>query len=325
MMLRLLSAVSLALVASAQPYTISTFAGGAMPGNMPGTSASVSNELSVTVDKAGNVYFSAVSLHSILRLDATTGVLTVVAGNGTPGFSGDNGPATLAQLDYPYGVAVDSAGNLYIADCRNNRIRKVSNGVITTFAGSATFGFGGDNGPATSARIFGPQAVAVDAAGNLYIADSINNRIRKVTNGVITTVAGNGTAGYTGDNGPATSAKMYQPAGLAVDSAGNLYFADSGNDVVRRVSNGTITTLAGSGTAGDSGDNGPATNAQLNYPYGVAVDSAGNLYIAEILNKRVRKVTKGVITTFAGTGTAGFSGDGGPPTSAQLYQPYDVA
>jgi len=138
---------------------------------------------------------------------------------------------------------------------------------------------------------------------------------------VITTVAGNGTAGYTGDNGPATSAKMYQPAGLAVDSAGNLYFADSGNDVVRRVSNGTITTVAGSGTAGDSGDNGPATNAQLNYPYGVAVDSAGNLYIAEILNKRVRKVTKGVITTFAGTGTAGFSGDGGPPTSAQLYQP----
>ncbi len=326
---RLLAAVSLALVtswaASGQGYTVSTFAGGAMPGNLPGTSASVASTLSITVDKAGNVYFSAVAIHSVLRLDATTGVLTVVAGNGTPGFSGDNGPATLAQLDYPYGVAVDSAGNLYIADFLNNRIRKVTNGVITTFAGSGMIGFGGDNGPATSARIWHPEAVAVDAAGNLYITDVLNERIRKVSNGVITTLAGNGTAGYGGDNGPATSAQLNQPIGITVDSAGNVYFAERGNEVVRKVANGVITTVAGNGTAGYSGDGGPATSAQLNYPYGVTVDSAGNLYVAEVSNRRIRRVSGGTISTVAGTGTAGFSGDGGPATSAQLGQPYDVA
>ena len=265
------------------------------------------------------------AIHSVLRLDATTGVLTVVAGNGTPGFSGDNGPATLAQLDYPYGVAVDSAGNLYIADFLNNRIRKVTNGVITTFAGSGMIGFGGDNGPATSARIWHPEAVAVDAAGNLYITNVLNERIRKVSNGVITTLAGNGTAGYGGDNGPATSAQLNQPIGITVDSAGNVYFAERGNEVVRKVANGVITTVAGNGTAGYSGDGGPATSAQLNYPYGVTVDSAGNLYVAEVSNRRIRRVSGGTISTVAGTGTAGFSGDGGPATSAQLGQPYDVA
>jgi len=325
MPLRLLSALLLTFAASAQPYTVSTFAGGAMPENTPGMSASVASILSITVDKAGDVYFSAVNMHSVLRLDATTGVLTVVAGNGTPGFSGDNGPATLAQLDYPYGVAVDAAGNLYIADFRNNRIRKVTNGVITTVAGTGTYGNIGDNGPATSAWLSEPRAVAVDAPGNLYITDSGNSRIRKVSNGVITTVAGNGTFGYSGDGGPATSAQLYQPIGITVDSAGNVYFADTGNEVVRKVANGVITTVAGTGTGGFSGDGGPATSSPLAYPYGVTVDSARNLYIAEVSGRRVRKVSNGVITTVAGTGTAGFSGDGGPATSAQLGQPYDVA
>ena len=252
-------------------------------------------------------------------------MITTVAGNGASGYSGDNGPATSAQLADPGGVAVDSAGNLYIVDTDNARIREVSNGVITTVAGSGTAGFSGDNGPATSAQLNGPGAVAVDAAGDLYIAEYSGQRIRKVSKGVITTVAGNRTQGFSGDDGPATSAQLNTPSGVAVDPAGNLYIADYGDNRIRKVSNGVITTVAGNGTSGNIGDNGPATGAQLNYPTGVAVDSAGDLYIAEYSGQRIRKVSKGVITTVAGSGTAGFSGDNGPATSAQLYYPSGVA
>jgi sugar lactone lactonase YvrE len=157
----------------------------------------------------------------------------------------------------------------------------------------------------------------VDAAGSLYIADTYNQLVRKVSNGVITTVAGTGTHGpSSGDNSPATSASLYSPSAVAVDAAGNLYIADTGNSRIRKVSNGIITTVAGNGGYGFSGDNGPATSAQLYDPYGVAVDSAGNLYIADTLNGRIRKVSNGVITTIAGNGTYGYSGDGGPATSA---------
>ncbi len=322
--MRLLFAASAMLFASwtvpAQTYTISTFAGGGLPVNIPGPSASLYGPRSVAVDKAGNVFF--VDGNTVLRMDATTGILTLVAGNGTPGFSGDNGPATSAQLD-PSGVAVDSAGNLYVADSGNNRVRKVSNGVITTVAGNGAPGFGGDNGPATTARLAGPSGVAVDSADNLYIADDFNARVRKVSNGVITTVAGNGTYGFGGDNGPAISAQLHDPVGVAVDSAGNLYIADFDNHRVRKVSNGVITTVAGGGSS--LGDNGPATSARLNFPYGVAVDSVGNLYIADSENWRARKVSNGVITTVAGNGTQGFSGDNGPATSAQLFIPSGVA
>jgi uncharacterized protein (TIGR03437 family) len=257
-------------------------------------------------------------------LDAKTGVLTLVAGNGTPGYSGDNGPATSAQLNHPLGVAVDAAGNLYIVDNYNNRVRKVSNGVMTTVAGNGTCGNGGDNGPVTSAQLCGPNGVAVDSAGNLYIADTGNNRIRKVSNGVITTVAGNGVYGYGGDNGPATSAQVVT-TGVAVDSTGNLYIVDSYNSRIRKVSNGVITTVAGTGVYGYSGDNGPATSAQLGEPFGVAVDAAGNLYIADTLSARVRKVSNGVITTVAGNGTCGNGGDNGPAASAQVCEPNGVA
>jgi len=221
-------------------------------------------------------------------------VITTMAGNGVAGFSGDNGPATSAQLNsaaQSLSVAVDSAGNLYIADSLNNRIRKVSNGVITTVAGSGTLGFNGDNGPATSAQLSNPLSVAVDSGGNLYIADSGNRRVRKVSNGVITTVAGSGTLGFNGDNGPALSASFGDIRGIAVDSAGNLYIADSGYSSIRKVSNGVITTSAGNGTPGFGGDNGPATSAQLNEPRGVAVDSAGNVYIADMSNNRIRVLT----------------------------------
>jgi len=308
-----------------QTYTIATFAGGGLPVNIPGTSASLGYDVpqSIAADRAGNVFFA--DQNTVLRLDATTGVLTLVAGNWVPGFSGDNGPATSAQLANPGGLAVDSAGNLYIADGYNYRIRKVSNGVITTVAGNGTPGFSGDNGPATSAQLDFPYGVAVDSAGSLYIGDSGHNRIRKVSNGVITTVAGNGVVGFSGDNGPATSARFTDPEGIAVDSAGNLYIADTVGSRIRKVSNGVISTVAGTGTYGFSGDNGPATSAQLSYPHGVAVDSAGNLYIGDTANESVRKISNGVISTVAGNGTSGFSGDNGPATSAQLSTPEGVA
>ena len=253
-----------------------------------------------------------------------TYTISTVAGNGTQGFGGgDNGPATSAQLSIPRGVAVDSAGRLYIADSQDNRIRKVSDGVITTVAGNGGGGFTGDNYPATSTELNSPSGVAVDSAGNLYIADTSNFRVRKVSNGMITTVAGNGTQGSSGDNGPATSAQLHDPCGVAVDSAGNIYIADGNN--IRKVSNGIITTVAGNGTQGFSGDNGPATSAELDGAVGVAADGAGNLYIADSGNNRIRKVSNGVITTVAGNGTQGFSGDNGPATSAELAGAVGVA
>jgi uncharacterized protein (TIGR03437 family) len=307
-----------------QTYTVSTFAGGVLPLNISGASANVGyyTPRYMAADAAGNLFF--VYQNSVLRMDAATGLLTLVAGNGTTGFSGDGGPATSAQFSSPEGIAVDSAGNLYIADTDNFRVRKVSHGVITTVAGNGTYGASGDHGPATSAQL-GATAVAVDSAGNLYICDTGGNLIREVSNGVITTAAGTGMLGGTGDNGPATSARFNQPQGVAVDSAGNLYIADTGNGFIRKVSNGVITTVAGSGGPGFSGDNGAATNALLYFPEGVAVDSAGNLYIVDSANQRIRKVSNGVITTVAGNGTQGLSGDNGPATSAELNLPEGVA
>jgi sugar lactone lactonase YvrE len=310
-----------------QTYTIQTFAGNGTQGYSgdgdPATSAQLDDPLGIAVDAAGNLYIADEVNNRIRRV--SNGVITTVAGNGTGAFSGDGGPATSSELHSPFGVAVDAAGNLYIADAGNNRIRRVSNGVITTVAGSGTEGYSGDNGPATSAQLDSPYGVAVDAAGNLYIADTYNNRIRKVSNGVITTVAGTGTKGYSGDNGPAASAQLDYPQGVAVDAAGNLYIADEGDSRIRKVSNGVITTVAGSGIGGYSGDGGPATSALLNFPSAIAVDAAGNLYIADEGNNRIRGVSNGVITTIAGNGMGGYSGDGGPATTAELSRPEGVA
>ncbi len=244
--------------------------------------------LGVAVDGAGNVYVANPNFSTVTKTPPGTTVGTIVAGvsnvTGSGGYSGDNGPATNAELNLPYAVAVDGGGNLYIADTNNNRVRKVSvaSGIITTVAGNGTAGYSGDNGPATSAELNSPQGLAVDAAGNLYILDTKNNRIRKVaSSGVITTVAGNGTAGYTGDGGPASSAEVNAPQGLAIDAAGDLYLTDTVDNVVRMVNGaGIITTVAGNGTAGGSVDNGPALDGELQYPTGVAIDSAGNLYIS---------------------------------------------
>jgi sugar lactone lactonase YvrE len=186
---------------------------------------------------------------------------------------------------------------------------------ITTIAGTGTAGYSGDGGQATSTQLNFPLGVTVDAQGNVYVADTSNNRVRKISGGIITTVAGTGTPGFAGDGGQATSAQLNIPGGVAVDSQGNLYIADEGNQRVRKVSGGIITTVAGIGTAGYSGDGGQATSAQLNFPHGVEVDAQGNVFITDTDNSRVREVTGGIITTIAGNGTAGFSGDGGQATS----------
>src|SRR5271157_2396715 len=304
---------------------ITTVAGGrsSLGDNGPATSAELANPYGLAIDAAGNLYI-ADSSNNVVRKVAN-GLITTVVGNGSSGFSGDNGPAASAQLNGPSGVAVDSAGNLYIADTLNNVVRKVSAGVIATVAGTGTPGSGGDNGPPTSAQLYAPSGIAVDSSGNLYIADSANNRIRLVSGGVIATIAGTGTPGLSGDNGPAISAQLYAPSGIAVDSSGNLFIADTYNGIIREISNGVISTVAGNGTLGYAGDNGPALRAQLNNPYGIAVDSVGNLYIADTADQRIRKVSSsGTIATVAGNGTPGFSGDSGPAPTAQLNSPYGL-
>lgn len=267
----------------------------------------------------------------------SSGDIDIVAGDIGAGYSGDAGPATSAALSYPNGVAVDSSGNLYIADTGNSRIRKVtaSTGYISTAVGNGTSGYSGDGAAATSAELNAPRGVAVDASGNIYIADTGNNVVRKVaaSTGYISTIAGDGTSGYSGDAGPAASAKLQSPSYIALDSSGDVYITDTGNTRVRVVlaSTGYIYTIAGGG----SGCNGLlppydgclATDALLDLPLGIAVDSSGNLFITDGGYCEIREValSTGYIYGVAGNTSCGFFGDGGAATSAELNGPFDVA
>jgi trimeric autotransporter adhesin len=383
-----------------QQYAISTIAGGAPPATpAAATGTSVGEPRRVTMDSAGNLYFS--SLNCVFKVSG--GTLTLIAGNSRAGYSGDGGAAVHAQLNSPAGLAFDQNGDLFIADAGNNVVREVTpNGIIQTVAGNGTIGYSGDQGPATQAQLHTPSGVAVDGSGDLYIADTANNVIREVTAGIIVTfagdgyanyygdangtgcstaspcavtptqaefhgpedvavgpnggiyivdtvnayireviggavnfVAGSGTVGYSGDGGSATAptttngggVALYDPQAIAFDSAGNYYIADTGNNRIREVNTkGIINTVAGNGNPGFAGDGGPAGNAELNQPTGVFVDSQGNIYIADNLNNRVRKVSSsGTITTVAGNGLFSYSGDGGPSTAAQLNAPAGVA
>ncbi len=289
----------------------------------PATEAQLNAPFGVAVT-ADEGFLIGDMVNNVVRKVSAGGVITRAAGTGTAGSGGDGGPATDAQLNAPFGVAVTADGGFLVADSGNNMVRKVSaGGVITRAAGTGTAGSGGDGGPATDAQLNAPAGVAVTADGGFLIADQNNSLVRKVSAaGVITRVAGTvGTTGSAGDDGPATDAQLDGPTGVAVTADGGFLVADFFNNKVRKVSaGGVITRVAGTGTAGSFGDDGPAPDAQLNGPAGVAVTADGGFLVADFGNSLVRKVSAGgVITRVAGTGTAGSFGDDGPATEAQLH------
>lgn len=284
----------------------------------PATQAGIGAIRGIAVDNEGNIFMTAQGHHRIRKMDKN-GVITTIAGTGQQGFSGDGGPATQAQIWQPDDVAVDGQGNIFIADTGNGRIRKIDrNGIIATIAGGVTGTGYPLEGPALLLPI-APRGVQVDTSGNVYVLEGF--MIRKIdANGFITVVAGTGQSGFSGDGGPATQARIGYVTSVAFDRAGNMYMADRNNNRIRKVDiSGVITTVAGTGQADYSGDGGPAALAKLNNPGGVAVDDAGNIYIADSYNYRIRRVdTSGIIGTIAGNGQDGFSGDGGPATQARM-------
>jgi Bacterial Ig-like domain (group 3) len=301
----------------------------------PATAAELANPFGVAVGPTGTIYVADTFNNEIDFVNPNTGLIQVLAGNGTAGDA--DGPALSAEFQSPRGLALDAPLNLlFIADRDNNVIRELNlaTGMVSTVAGTGTFGAGGTGIPATTAALANPTAVAVNSSGlDVFIADTFNNVVRELnlTTNMITTVAGTGTAGFSGDNGPATSAELFDPSGLAVSPAGTLYISDSDNEVVRAVNASTqvITTIAGTPqTSGFTGDNGLATSATLATPWGLALNSAGTtLYIADRDNNAIREVnlTTGIITTFAGSGPFGSTGDNGPATAATLSSPRSVA
>ncbi len=298
----------------------------------PATAAEFYDPAGVALDKAGNIYIADQDNQCIRRVDAASGIITTVAGRcsggvASGGYIGDGGSALLARLFAPTSVAFDPAGNMYIAT--SFRIVKVDNsGIIRSIAGTGTAGYGGDSGPATAAILNTPWFVVTDIAGNVYFSDASNNSIRKIsTSGIITSIAGCGdTAGFRGDGGPATAALLNNPVGVAIDCKGNFYFSDRFNGRIRKIdAAGIITTIGGNGTNGFSGDGGPATAAQINITFGIAVDQDGSVFLADANNNRVRKISSsGIISTVAGIGPCASSGVGGPATAACLNYPMGI-
>jgi hypothetical protein len=312
---------------------ISTVAGNGVAGNSGdgglATAAKLNQPTGVTIDASGNLYIADFASNVIREVAAGTGIITTVAGTGVAGYSGDGGAATASKLNGPEVIVIDGSGNLYIADQNNHAIRMVTaaTGKISTFAGTGVSGFSGDGGIATLAKLNGPEGVAVDGAGNVYIADQGNNRIREViaAAGFIFTIAGTGIAGFSGDGAAATAAKLNAPASVDVDISGNVYIADYSNNRIRMITaaSGFISTISGTGVQGYSGDGAVATAAKINNPYGVSVDQNFNILIADYSNNVVRLIdgTTANISTIAGNGIPGYSGDGGLATLAKLSGP----
>ena len=296
---------------------------------VPANTASMQVPSGIAIDALGNLYFADVTNPTVRKV-TPDGVITRYAGTAlSSGFSGDGGPANVAQLSNPEHIAIDAAGNLYIADNGNNRIRKVStSGIITTIAGTGTGGYTGDGGPATAAEIGAPYGIVVDTMGNIYFSDN-RDVVRKInTSGIISTIAGTGTGGFSGDGGLATIAQIANPAGLALDHLGNLYIADAGNERIRKIdTGGIIHTIAGSSfTGGYGGDGGPATSALLYTPISISADAGNNLYIMDYGNQMIRKIdTAGIIKRVSGYLSGPYTGDGQPAISADIFEPGGLA
>ena len=291
---------------------------------MKANAISLNNPVGVAFDNTGDLYI-ADTIHERIRKVDLNGIITTVAGNGIEGFGGDLGLATAASLNSPNAIVADGSQNIYIADSGNHRIRRVDakTGTIATVAGNGVEDSSSEGVSAVASSLAYPSGIALDGNGNFYIADTLNHRVHKVdTTGIITTMAGNGTAGFSGDGGAAKAASLSSPTGIILDVTGNLFVVDSANNRVRKVDgNGIITTVAGNGSTGFAGDGGLATAASL-APAAVTVDNLGNLYISDNANQRIRKVsTSGQISTVAGNGLAGFNGDGGSALSASLAYP----
>jgi sugar lactone lactonase YvrE len=322
----------------AAPPTITTAVGTGRPGDSgdggPAARAELNQPFDLVFDAAGNLYLADTGNHRIRRVDARSGTITTVAGSGAKGFSGDGGKATEARLDEPYGLALDDQGNIYFADRLNARVRRVDgrSGVITTVAGNGSKTYSGDGGSAPQAGLVEPNGVALDRTGRtLYIADVANHRVRAVdlASGTIATFAGTGQGRHAGDGGPATAASIAGARAVDVAPDGTVLILERQGNTLRAVDlrTGTITTRAGTGAKGNSGDGGPATAATFNGPKELAVDTAGNVFIVDTENHAVRRIDAqtGTVSTVAGSGRRGPGGDGGPATSAELDRPHGVA
>lgn len=307
---------------------IKTIVGGVSAGfggdGGPATAGILNSPYGVALDDDGNLYICDKSNNRVRKVNIT-GIISTVAGSGTLGYFGDGSLATNAQISAPLNVAIDHKGNLYIADAGNNRIRKVAGGIISTVAGTGVAGFNGDGIAATLAMLNQPVGLAVDDAGSIYIGDALNYRIRKIdTFGVIHSIAGTGVSGFSSDGAAADTSQIHHCISLKVDHEGNIFFVDSSR--IRRINSfGILSTVAGITIMGYGGDGGIATSAMI-YPEAIDVDVAGNIYVADGSNQRIRKVTTdGYINTIAGNGMVGLSGDGGDPLLAQLCHPAGIA